>query len=305
MHKVQRREALGLLAATLALPRQVFAAERVDLGTMQLVTLSDGNLTLPANFVFAPVADRDLLSVVSEFGIDDLTAPLTPPCNVTLVRDGDRTVLFDCGSGPAFQPSAGRLLDALSVEGLGPEDVTDLVFTHAHPDHLWGVLDDFDEPTFLNATHWIGREERDYWMNPETVDSIGDERASFAVGAARRLAAIEGVLETFEDGDEVLPGVSAYLTPGHTPGHISFEVSSGGQSAMIIGDAIANDHIAMARPGWPTGADQDLETGAQTRQRLVERLADEDMIAVGFHLSNGGVGRVERTSDGFRFNPEI
>lgn len=305
MYKVHRREALGLLAATLALPRQVFAAERVDLGTMQLVTLSDGNLTLPANLVFAPVADRELLSVVSEFGIDDITAPLTPPCNVTLIRDGDRTVLFDCGSGTAFQPSAGRLLDALSAEGLGPEDVTDLVFTHAHPDHLWGVLDDFDEPMFLNAAHWIGRAERDYWMSPETVDTIGDERASFAVGAARRLAAIEGVLETFEDGDEVLPGISAHLTPGHTPGHMSFEVSSGGQSAMIIGDAIANDHIAMARPGLPTGSDQDLETGAQTRQQLVERLADENMIAVGFHLSNGGVGRVERTSDGFRFNAEV
>lgn len=305
MFKFQRREALGLLAAAAALPRQVFAAERVDLGSMQLVTLSDGNLTLPANLVFAPVADRNLLPIVSEFGIEDLTAPLTPPCNVTLIRDGDRTILFDCGSGSAFQPSAGRLLDALSAEGLSPDDVTDLVFTHAHPDHLWGVLDDFDEPLFLNAAHWIGREERDYWVNPETVDTIGDERASFAVGAARRLAAIEGVLETFEDGDEVLPGISAHLTPGHTPGHVSFEVSSGGQTAMIIGDAIANDHIALARPDWPTGSDQDLETGAQTRQRLVERLADEDMIAIGFHLSDGGIGRVERTSDGFRFTSDV
>lgn len=305
MYKFRRRDALGLFAAAAALPRQGFAADRVDLGAMQIVTVSDGHLTLPANLVFAPVVERDLISVVSEFGIEDLTASLTPPCNVTLVRDGDRTILFDCGAGSAFQPSAGRLMDALAAEGLGPEDITDLVFTHAHPDHLWGVLDDFDEPMFLNATHWIGREERDYWTNPQTVDSIGAERASFAVGAARRLAAIEGVLETFEDGDEVLPGISAHLTPGHTPGHVSFEVSNGGQSAMIIGDAIANDHIALARPDWPTGSDQDEETGARTRHRLVERLADEDMIAVGFHLSNGGVGRVERTSDGFRFTPDI
>lgn len=305
MFKIPRREALGLMAAAAALPHRLFAAEQVEIGAMQLVTLSDGHLTLPANFVFAPVVDRDLLSVVSEFGIEDLTAPLTPPCNVTLIRDGARTILFDCGSGSSFQPSAGRLMDALSAEGLGPEDITDVVFTHAHPDHLWGVLDDFDEPLFLNAAHWIGREERDYWVNPETVDTIGEARTTFAVGAARRLAAIEGVLETFEDGDEILPGIAAHLTPGHTPGHISFEVANGGQSAMIIGDAIANDHIAMARPGWPTGADQDLETGARTRQRLVERLADEAMIAVGFHLSQGGVGRVERTTDGFRFNPEV
>jgi glyoxylase-like metal-dependent hydrolase (beta-lactamase superfamily II) len=305
MQEMKRREALGLLAAAACLPQRAFAAERVDLGTMQLVTLSDGHLTLPANLVFAPVADRDLLSIVSEFGIADLTAPLTPPCNVTLIRSGDRTILFDCGAGPTFQASAGRLIDALATEGLSPEDITDLVFTHAHPDHLWGVLDDFDEPLFLNASHWMGREERDYWVNPETIDSIGTDRQSFAVGAARRLEAIESVLQTFEDGDEILPGVAAHLTPGHTPGHVSFEVASGGQSAMIIGDAIANDHISLARPDWPTGSDQDLETGAVTRARLVERLASEDMIAVGFHLSEGGIGRIVRVADGFRFLSEV
>lgn len=305
MYKMPRRKALGLLATAAFLPRQTFAAEQVDLGNMQLVTLSDGHLTLPANLVFGPVADRDLLSIVSDFGIDDITAPLTPPCNVTLIRDGDRTILFDCGAGSAFQPSTGRLLDALSAEGLSPDDITDLVITHAHPDHLWGVLDDFDEPLFLNAAHWIGREERDYWINAETVDTIGAERTSFAVGAARRLAAVENVLETFEDGQEIIPGIAAYLTPGHTPGHTSFEISNNGQTAMIIGDAIANDHIAMARPDWPTGSDQDLDTGAQTRTRLVERLADEDIIAVGFHLSDGGVGRVERVNEGFRFISEV
>lgn len=301
MLSLTRRHTIALLAAGAALPRAVFAATRAELGTMQLVTLSDGHLTLPADLVFAPVADRDLAQVVAAYGIDDVTAPLTPPCNVTLIRDGARTILFDCGAGPAFQQSAGRLMDALATEGLDPADITDLVFTHAHPDHIWGVLDDFDEPLFANAAHWIGRAERDYWVDPATVDTIGAERESFAVGAARRLQAIENVLNTFEDGDEILPGVAAYLTPGHTPGHMSFEVSGGGQTAMIVGDAIGNDHIALARPDWPTGADQDLETGAQTRQRLVERLADEAMLTVGFHLSGGGIGRVERTGDGFRF----
>lgn len=301
MHTITRRDMIALLAAGAVLPKAAFAATRVDLGAMQLITLSDGHLTLPADFVFAPVADRDLASVVAEYGITDITAPLTPPCNVTLIRDGDRTILFDCGSGSSFQPTAGRLLEALASEGLDPADVTDLVFTHAHPDHIWGVLDDFDEPLFMNAAHRIGRAERDYWIDPETVETIGEERTSFAVGAARRLAAIEGVLETFEDGDEILPGIAAYLTPGHTPGHMSFEVASGGQAAMIVGDAIVNDHIALARPDWPTGSDQDLDAGAQTRQRLVERLASEDIIAVGFHLSDGGIGRVERTADGFRF----
>jgi hypothetical protein len=86
---------------------------------------------------------------------------------------------------------------------------------------------------------------------------------------------------------------------------MSFEVSGGGRSAFIIGDAIVNDHIALARPDWPTGSDQDLALGATTRARLVERLAANDMVAIGFHLSQGGVGRIERGPDGYRFIAEI
>lgn len=301
---ITRRTCLAMTASAALLPRTAFAAERLALGEAELVTLSDGNLVLPADFIFGPAPQGELVEVAAAFGIDP-TAPLTPPCNVTLLRSEGRVVLFDCGAGPAFQDSAGRLLDALEAEGLSPEDVTDVVFTHGHPDHLWGVLDDFDEPLFLNATHRMGLIERDYWLDPATVDSIGEARASFAAGAIRRLEAIADRLETFGDGEEVLPGVAAVLTPGHTPGHMSFEVSRGGAGAMIIGDAVGNDHVAMARPAWHTGADQDPETGAATRLRLLERLASEGMAAVGFHMGGGGIGRVEASGEGYRFVTEL
>jgi glyoxylase-like metal-dependent hydrolase (beta-lactamase superfamily II) len=167
------------------------------------------------------------------------------------------------------------------------------------------VLDDFDEPLFRNAAHRMGRIERDYWIDPDTIDTIGEARASFAAGAVRRLEAIEDMLETFEDGDEVVPGVAAILTPGHTPGHMAFEVNAGGASAMVIGDAVGNDHVAMARPEWPSGADQDPETGTATRTRLLERLAAAQMPAVGFHMGGGGIGRVEAADGGYRFVTEL
>jgi glyoxylase-like metal-dependent hydrolase (beta-lactamase superfamily II) len=305
MPRITRRTCLAMTASAALLPKAAFTAERFDLGGgAELVTLSDGHLTLPPDFIFGPAPQEELAELAPELGIDP-AAELTPPCNVTLMRTGDRTVLFDCGSGHAFMPSAGRLMDALSAEGLTPDDVTDIVFTHGHPDHLWGVLDDFDLPMFMNATHWMGRAERDYWMDPETIDTIGEARASFAAGAARRIPEIEGMMETFEDGDEMLPGIAAHMTPGHTPGHMSFEVSTGGDTVMIIGDAIANDHVAVARPGWPSGSDHDTEMGAQTRVRLIERLAQEQMVAVGFHMGGGGIGRIEPAGEGYRFVTEI
>lgn len=300
--QMTRRDMIVGAATTCALPTLLGPARVVAQATdSRLLTISDGHLTLPANLVFAPVADRDLGSVLEPRGITDIVAPLEPPCNVSVLQTAERLVLFDVGAGPSFQPSTGRLQGALLDAGLDPLDVTDVIFTHAHPDHLWGVLDDFDEPLFLNAQHWIGVEELDYWMNPGTATSIGEARASFAVGAARRLEAINGSLATFADNQEILPGVLAHLTPGHTPGHMAFEIAMGGSTAMIIGDAIGNDHIALARPDWPTGADQDQSQGAATRRRLVERLASEETLLAGFHMPGSGIGRIDRSGDGYIF----
>lgn len=303
--KFTRREmALTTAASAAALP--LLSAARVVAQTQdrRLLTLSDGHLSLPANLVFAPVMDRELAPILAQRGVSDITAPLEPPCNVSLLETADRLILFDVGAGTGFQPTVGHLPDALSAAGYAPDDVTDVVFTHAHPDHLWGLLDDFDEPVFLNAQHWIGAGELDYWMDPDTVTTIGDARASFAVGAARRLQAISDRLAPFAEGQEILPGVLAHLTPGHTPGHMAFEIAIGTSTAMVIGDAIGNDHIALARPDWPTGADQDESLGARTRARLVERLSSEHMLVAGFHLSGTGLGRIDRSGDGFTFVEE-
>jgi hypothetical protein len=106
MPMMTRRSYLALSAAAALMPRSGFAAQRVSLGRAELVTLSDGNLMLPAEFIFGPAPQDALAALAPELGID-LTAPLTPPCNVTLLRQGDRTILFDCGAGPAFPGQRG------------------------------------------------------------------------------------------------------------------------------------------------------------------------------------------------------
>ncbi len=198
-------------------------------------------------------------------------------------------------------PSAGELLDSLAALNVAPDDIDHVVFTHAHPDHLWGVLDDFDDPVFVNADYLIGQVEWDYWTDPNTVSSIGETRTAFAVGAARRLAAIAEQCRFINDGEEILPGVMAHASFGHTPGHMSFELRSGTEAVLVGGDAIGNDHIAFARPDWPSGSDQDTDMGAKTRRRLLDHLAQDQITFMGFHLRGGGMGRVERRGDVFQF----
>jgi glyoxylase-like metal-dependent hydrolase (beta-lactamase superfamily II) len=300
-----RRQILAALGAgaLTGLPRPGLAVSSMALGPARITTVSDGHLVLPLSFVLGPLPDAEAGAVLAELGVTGDT--VEPPCNLTLLQDGDRTVLFDAGSGSGFMPSAGKLSEALDAIGVSADEITHVIFTHGHPDHLWGVLDDFDEPVFANAAHLIGQAEWDYWTDPDTVTSIGAERASFAVGAARRLAAIEDRVEFFRGGQEVLPGILAHDTPGHTPGHMAFEIRSGRDAVMVVGDAIGNGHLAFARPDWVSGSDQDAEQGIATRLRLLDQLASEQMAMVGFHLPGGGLGRVERAGDAYRFVAEV
>ena len=301
--KITRRRLLGAAAATgamAALPRMSFAATTMTLGAAQVDTLSDGHLVLPASFV-SP--DPQAAEILSDFGIT--TPQVEAPCNVTLLRDGTNTVLFDVGAGPDFMPTAGKLSAALDALGVTPEDITHVVFTHAHPDHLWGVLDDFDEPLFTNAQHMMGKAEFDFWIDPAAADRLDEGRKVFAAGALRRLQVLEDRLITFDADTEILPGIHAHASFGHTPGHMAFEVRQGNAACMIVGDAIGNGHVAFAAPGLIAGADQDPETGIATRQALLDRLAVSQMPMIGYHLPDGGAGRVERADGAYRFTAEL
>ncbi|MDM8166798.1 MBL fold metallo-hydrolase [Roseovarius sp.] len=298
---ITRRQVLnGLGSAALATGLSGLATRVIAAGNgREVITASDGHLVLPGDFVFDGMDEAQLAPILDRHDIS--REEIRQPCNVTLLRDGDRVILFDAGAGPLFMPSAGDLAVTLDGLGIAPEDVTDIVFTHGHPDHLWGVLDDFDELLFPEAAFHFGQAEWDYWSDPDTVDTIGEARAAFAVGAQRRLDAIAGKTSFFTDGDEVLPGIMAHATPGHTPGHMSFEIATGGDPVLVAGDAVTNAHVNFEQPGWPSGSDQDPDLGAETRARLLDRAAADGLRLIGFHLPGGGIGRVERTGDAFRF----
>jgi len=304
MH-ISRRQLLATGTAALAasaLPRTAWTQTTLTLGDKEIITLSDGNLSLPAEFIFGPMPQDALGPVLQAAGIDP-NAPLTPPCNLTLLRRGDTLALFDAGAGTTFQPTAGRLPDALAAAGIDPYDVNHVIFTHGHPDHFWGVLDDFDEPYFFEAEHMMGAVEFDYWNDDSTVSTIGEVRAAFAAGAKRRLDMVGDQITRFAHGAEVLPGVTAQMTPGHTPGHMGFVISDGPDAVMIVGDAIGNDHVAFARPEWVSGADQDMDLAAATRLAMFDQITADDLILIGFHMEHGGIGRVEAAGDGYRFVP--
>lgn len=290
--------ALGF--STLAgFPAPLWAETEIKNGGKTLSVLSDGKLKLPTTMLFDGVAPADYEPLLKKHGVMDETQDRD--LNLTLYRDGKRVVLFDVGSGPNFMPTAGKLLDAFDAKGISPDDITDVVFTHAHPDHLWGVFDDFDEPVFPKANYHISQAEWDYWTDENTVNTIGDMRQAFAVAAKRLLTAIADKTTRFNMGKEIMPGIMAHDTSGHTPGHASFEVRLGTESVMVLGDCVGNHHISFMHPDWVGGMDQDRQKAAKTRAAQLNRLADEKMTFIGYHFPYPGIGKADRFGDGFKF----
>lgn len=287
------------LSANFGSTVQSAAKGNITAGSKELIVLSDGHLRLPRSFAVPNVPKDEYEAILAQSG--QTGDVLERDCNVTVVRDGDRLVIFDVGAGPNFMQTAGKLLESLEEAEIDPADVTDVIFTHAHPDHIWGLVDDFDELLFPAAQHHINAVEWDFWRDENTLSKIPEERKSFVVGARNRFGYLEDTINLFNWGDEVLPGIEAVDTSGHTPGHTSFVIHNGPDSVMIIGDAITNVAVSFVKPEWPAGSDHDPEKGIVTRKSLLDRLATEETRIVGFHLPHPGIGRVERDGSAYRF----
>lgn len=267
---------------------------------VKLHILSDGFLDLPAGRIFEnEQQQKEAAPLLERAGLS--SEEFNPPLNVTLLETGSRKVLFDVGSGTQFLDSAGLLPTALEEAGIDPLDITDVVFTHAHPDHCWGLLDDFDDLLCPEATYHMHGKEYDYWLSEDTLNNTDEAELGFVAGARNRLPLIEEQLNRFEWGDEVIPGVEAVDTHGHTVGHSSFVVHAGSDPVMVLGDALIHPILSFQKPEWLWRSDQDPEAAVATRKKLLDRLAADRMKLIGYHLPEPGYGKVEKNSEGYQY----
>ncbi len=304
----QRRNVLKAIGCSVsmpllagAVPRIAFAGNReILLGNASVQVLSDGHLSLPASRLFDTEERKaEGTGLFEKAGMS--TDDFSPPLNITLLKSEDKLVLFDVGSGSQFVESAGLLPTALESMEVDPADITDVVFTHAHPDHCWGLLDDFDELLCPEATYHMHGGEFDHWMSEDTLNNSDEASLGMVAGARNRLPLIEDRLNRFNWGDELLPGVEAVDSRGHTPGHTSFAIHNNNESIMVLGDALIHPVLSFQRPDWPWLTDQNIDDAVATRKRLLDRLFAEKMQIIGFHLPESGVGHVEQHEGEYHF----
>jgi len=224
------------------------------------------------------------------------------PTNVTLLRTASDLILVDMGSGDRFMPSAGKLWDNLKAAGIDKARITKVIFTHGHPDHLWGAVDELDELMIPDATFFVAGAEWDFWSGDTATQGLPADRAGFVTGARRNYAAIKDRVKLMKPGDEIVAGVRIIDTAGHTQGHVSLELA-GGDGVIVGGDALTHALISFQHPEWRPTADHVPDQAVATRLRLLDRLATDRATLIGFHLPYPGVGTAERKDGMYRFVP--
>jgi len=300
MRSTRRQFAASAVAAmTLAaLPTRLMASSQPFAGG-KLHSFSDGSMNLPIESVFYDIFGDDRQKFLKAAQV--LDGIWRRPVNVNLLEIGDRKILFDVGSGINFLPTLGELPAALDAADVDISAITDVVFTHAHPDHIWGILDDFDDLLMPDAAYHISQAEWDFWDSDDAVSAMVPGRESFAVGAKSRFDKLRDQISFFKGGDEILSGIEAVDTSGHTPGHTSFLIHNSAGPVLIAGDALTHPVISIEHPEWQNPADMDREKAAVTRKRLLDRLASEKIGLAATHLPAPGFGRVEANKSVWRY----
>ena len=259
------------------------------IGSLQAVALRDGGLSLPNRAGASPWADTLAVAGVLR-GAGGSTDTIHLSIQPLLIRDGDRLVLIDTGARGGMG-SEGRLMASLSAAGVEPGQITDILISHSHGDHVGGLVGADGALAFPNATIRMSTAEwADLQANP------GD--------AGALIRTVTSKVQTFEPGAVLAPGITAVALPGHTAGHMGYEIVSGSDRLLYLGDAMHSSLISVQRPEWVNGWDTDSPAAVATRQGLLERGASQPLRIYAPHFPFPGVGRFQRRDDGFVWVPE-
>lgn len=291
-----------LLAAAKMKGSQVPGYYRFRLGDFEITVLSDGSYALPTTLLGTNVPREE----VTAFLKANFLSPVEriSHVNIPLINTGEKLILIDVGGGPNWMPTAGKLTENLKASGYKPEDVDTVVLTHGHPDHIWGLIDEFEEgPRFPKANYVIAATEWDFWTTDKAAKSLPDMFQGFAIGAKKHLPPVADITKRIKPGEEVVPGIVTVDTPGHTAGHMSVVVTSKGNSLLVTADTITHQYISFAHPGWWPRTDLDNKMAEASRRKMLEMGASDRMPVLSYHLSFPGVGHIARDGSAYRWVP--
>lgn len=269
------------------------------LGQYRITALLDGVAPLGRGFFFG---SDEIDPVLQQVGLGPDAVPA--PISAFLLQSEDRTILIDAGLGEqeTFGPGFGGVTPGLAAAGVAPEDIDLVILTHAHPDHLGGLIRG-GEVVFKNAELAVGEVEAGFWTDEGMMAQAPDEAKGLFQLAQTVLNAYGTSVTRIADGGEAAPGLSMMLSPGHSPGHSIVRIDGGDRQLLMIADTLHSADVHTALPDVGFGFDSDPVQAAASRRRVFDMVSADKMLVAGSHIHFPGFGRILRDGEAYRYVP--
>jgi glyoxylase-like metal-dependent hydrolase (beta-lactamase superfamily II) len=268
-----------------------------SLGAFECVCLLDGYYDYPLQNMYANVPREQIESILRarDLPVEVITTPYT----FLFVDTGSNRVLVDVGAGD-LGPGTGRLVSSLRAAGIEPNDIDTVVISHAHPDHIGGMLDDQGRPIYQNAHYMIWKEEWNFWFSETAVTKLPE---IFVRMARKNLEPVKDRMIFIEEECEVLPGIRFFYATGHTPGHVTVGFQSGDEKLMYTADTVLQP-LHLEHPDWLPIYDILSGKAAQSKRRIFDLVADQHYLVLGQHFPPfPSLGWVTRQGNGWHWEP--
>jgi len=278
------------------------AVHSFHLGAMKVTMIDDARFTFPAPAFAANQPGGSIGPFLDKFGLP--TDTVTAHLQTTLVETGNRKVLLDTGMGdlafPGNDLDAGRTFAGLAAIGVTPDQITDVILSHGHPDHV-GACAVKGVPCFENATYHMPPEELEFW-----TQKPGDEQnfLNFMLAAGNdKLEPVRAMIRSYHSGDEIVPGITAIAAPGHTLAHHAFMLANGGARLLHLVDVAVHYLVGPEEPDWALAVELDPDQAQATRRSLFKQAAEEKLLVAAYHFPFPGIGRIVEMENAWRFVP--
>jgi glyoxylase-like metal-dependent hydrolase (beta-lactamase superfamily II) len=297
-----------VFAAAPAAGTQVAGFYRYKVGDIEVTVVTDGANRLPITDAFVVNVKKEevnaaLVAAFMEPGV------FVGPYNPIVLNTGGKLALVDTGTSEAAYVSSkgatGQLMTNLAAAGIEAGAIDTVIISHYHGDHINGLLKADKSLAFPNAEILVPANEHQFYMDDGNMSRAAKGRVEDVFKNVRRVISGEVLkrLRTYEWDKDVIPGVLAVGTPGHTPGHTSHVVSSGSSKVYVQADVTHAPFLFARNPGWHAYYDQDAVMAEATRRKVYDMLSAEKMLVQGFHYPFPSVAHVEKTATGYREIP--
>jgi glyoxylase-like metal-dependent hydrolase (beta-lactamase superfamily II) len=271
---------------------------KMKVGKYQCTIFRDLSFKYLAKDFFINASQQELSQSLNKYRIDPDNIP--SPFIAILLQQNDKKILIDTGIGFSEKPITvrgntiilkGRLHQLLQQENINKEDITDVIITHFHPDHIGGIFSEEEKLNFPNARFHMHEYEWTYWHSSQS----DNQPAQFKFFIEKNITRLKDGNLNLIKGDFVdfLPGITAVKADGHTPGQIALIIQSRKDQLLYISDAVLHP-LHIEKLDWQTNYDLDHQKAKQSRVKLIELAYKDNMLVNAFHFEFPSLGRIDK-----------